>query len=89
MYDCGDFSDEEGCFAMAPLEDPIREGAYGSPYTRGLLHWKVDGVFRVLSLHFDIEAFAEGAFKDMADSACRALLPGFRGKAHVSVETYK
>ncbi len=43
-YDCGstDSSDEEDCFALSPIDDPITDPkVVGTIYSRGMLYWQV------------------------------------------------
>ncbi len=93
VYDCdSDFSDEEECFAFVPVSDPIKPDAAASPFTQGLMHWKVDGRYKLLSLEFrgdDGGPITENAYHTMATEACKQLLPGFRGSPYVQVQTYK
>ena len=90
LYECGDYSDEVGCFAFSPAEQPLRPGAAGSPFTQGYLHWKTSGEFKLLSVEFDRgDGPVFGVYHDLAAAACKELLPGFRGTPYVTVQKYK
>ena len=77
-HDCANYNDEDvsRCVALSPADSPLKPDTFWSPYTEGILHWRIPkaGVFPVTFSFMDGDQKLKPFLDELVEQVCDEII---------------